>query len=320
MKKKPDIVFMGTPEFATATLEALLNNNYNISAVVTAPDKPAGRGKKIRMPDVKKFALKHNLNILQPTNLKDESFISQLKSLNASIFVVVAFRMLPNKVWEIPSLGCFNIHASLLPDYRGAAPINHAIINGEKITGVTSFFINENIDTGDIILQKKVEIKDDYTAGNLHDILMKFGADVALKTVSKICKNNVSTIRQNELVGCDIKYAPKLSRNFCKINWEKNPRTIYNFIRGLSPYPGAFTILEDNNKKSKTLKIFKSRFIEDKHNYSPSKIISDNKKYIKIVCNNGFIFSEEVQLEGKKRMNVEEFLRGNDISDYKIKD
>lgn len=307
---------MGTPEFATESLRLLLQNNFVVKAVVTAPDKPAGRGKKLRMSHVKELALEKGLTVLQPPNLKDSSFIEELKSFKADLFIVVAFRMLPKIVWEIPPLGCFNLHASLLPDYRGAAPINHAIINGESVTGVTTFFINEDIDTGDIIAQEKVEIKDDYNAGILHDILKVTGANLVVKTVNQICKNNISTIPQQNLGGCDLKIAPKISKDFCKINWNNNAIEIYNFIRGLSPYPGAFTILKANNLNQKMLKIFDVNYIDQKHDLTVGEILSDNKTYINIVCNNGLISVKDLQIEGKKRMKTEDFLRGNSIENY----
>ncbi len=317
MKKTPSIIFMGTPEFATASLKVLYENNYDIKAVVTATDKPAGRGQNLRISDVKKYALEKNLNILQPNNLKDEKFINELKSLDADLFVVVAFRMLPKSVWEIPKMGCFNLHASLLPNYRGATPINHAIISGETKTGVTSFFINENIDTGDIILQETVEIKEDLSAGDLHDILMKKGAGLVLKTVEIIESGNYRTISQNNIPEKNIKPAPKITKEFCKINWNNNCDDLHNFIRGLSPYPTAYTKIINKNNEEKLLKIFKTDYLNEKHNLNPGTISSDNKTYIKIACKDGYIVINELQIEGKKHMNISDFLRGNNINDYK---
>ena len=317
MKKTPSIIFMGTPEFATASLKVLYENNYDIKAVVTATDKPAGRGRNLRISDVKKYALEKNLNILQPNNLKDEKFINELKSLDADLFVVVAFRMLPKSVWEIPKMGCFNLHASLLPNYRGATPINHAIISGETKTGVTSFFINENIDTGDIILQETVEIKEDFSAGDLHDILKTKAAGLVLKTVEVIASKNYQTISQNNIPEKNIKPAPKITKEFCKINWNNNCDDLHNFIRGLSPYPTAYTKIINKNNEEKLLKIFKTDYLNEKHNLNPGTISSDNKTYIKIACKDGYIVINELQIEGKKHMNISDFLRGNNINDYK---
>lgn len=313
--QKPDIIFMGTPEFAVESLKILHQNNYNIKAVVTAQDKPAGRGKKIKFSAVKNYALQNNLHILQPENLKDKDFIDTLKLLNADIFVVVAFRMLPKVVFEIPPMGCFNLHASLLPNYRGAAPINHALINGEKTTGVTSFFINKNIDTGDIILQEPIEIKENYNAGHLHDILMKKGAELVLKTIETISSDGVKTIPQNSLLENNEKNAPKINKQFCEINWNKNCVELYNFIRGLSPHPGAYTKIKDKTQNTKLLKIFDADFEISIHKMLPGKFVSDNKSYIKVACNDGFILIKELQLEGKNKLPVSEFLKGNNINE-----
>ncbi len=313
--EKPDIVFMGSPEFAVESLKILKENDYNIKAVVTAPDKPAGRGKKIKFTAVKNYAIQNNLNILQPISLKDKGFIETLKSLKAKIFVVVAFRILPKDVFEIPLMGCFNLHASLLPDYRGAAPINHVLINGEKITGVTSFFINQNIDTGDIILQESEEIKEHYNAGDLHDILMYKGAELVLKTVEKISSGNFETIPQNNLMKNNEKPAPKINKEFCEINWNKNCIELHNFIRGLSPYPCAYTKIKDNKQNTRLIKILEADFEIFDHEMLPGKFVSDNKSYLKISCNDGFILIKELQLEGKKKLPILEFLKGNNINE-----
>jgi len=328
MKDGKKIVFMGTPDFAVPSLDILVKNGYNIAGVITAPDKPAGRGRKISYSPVKKYALSNNLLVLQPQNLKDENFINRLKSLKPDIQVVIAFRMLPKAVWEIPPLGTFNLHASLLPQYRGAAPINWAVINGEKETGVTTFFIKEEIDTGKIILSEKVEITPNETAGELHDKLMMIGANLVLLTVDSIINNKYSLTNQSELTveAASLKKAPKIFKEDCRIDWTKSVNEIYNFIRGLSPYPGAFTELVSPNHKTLLLKIYRAEktetckedIIKDK-DLSPGKIQTDGKGYLKISCKNGFINITEIQQEGKRMMKIEEFLRGFSINNKKIK-
>jgi len=312
---------MGTPEFAVESLKILYNNNYNISAVVTAPDKPAGRGLKILESDIKKFALSKNLHVLQPEKLKNETFINKLKDINPHIFVVVAFRMLPEVVWRIPTLGTFNLHASLLPQYRGAAPINWAILNNEKETGVTTFLINENIDTGNILYQEKIAVEYDDDAGIMHDKLMEIGANLVIKTVNALIENNYPIINQNSLIQKNtvLKQAPKINKNDCRINWDRPINKIYNHIRGLSPYPTAFTEIY-NNKKSILLKVYKSKEIKEAHNNKTGTIITDNKTFYKVAVKGGYINIINIQQAGKKRMNVEDFLRGfNDLDKYKIK-
>ena len=299
------ILFMGTPEFAVASLDALLKANYNIVGVITAPDRPAGRGRKLRQSAVKEYALQSNLQILQPTNLKDLYFLEKLKELKADLQIVVAFRMLPKQVWAMPRLGTFNLHASLLPDYRGAAPINWAIINGEKKSGVTTFFINEKIDTGVIILQEEVEISDIFNAGNLHDELMKIGSKLLTNTVKLIESNNYQ-IKEQELT--DEKIAPKLNKENCKIDWNDSLNKIYNHIRGLSPYPAAWTTFI-NDEKSLELKIYKSEKIIEKHNYLPGTIFS-NKKHMKVAVKNGFLNILEIKLAGKRKMDIVSLLNG----------
>ncbi len=319
------IVFMGTPEFAVATLKALVVNNYNIAGVITNPDKPAGRGQKIQQSAVKKYALEKKLTILQPENLKYSDFLKQLKELKADLQIVVAFRILPDVVWSMPPLGTFNLHASLLPNYRGAAPVNWAIINGEKETGVTTFFIEQNIDTGKIIFQEKVSIKNDETAGELHDKLMNTGAKLVLKTVSAIEKNDYPQICQSTQIEKDAiqKTAPKIFKENCKISWKNDISDIYNFIRGLSPYPAARTELISHSKQGVAihclLKIFKAEIINEKHSLPVGNIVSDNKTYLNIAVNKGFISLKEVQLEGKKRLKIEEFLRGFDVGNLNMK-
>lgn len=306
------IVFMGTPAFAVAILEKLVKENCQVVAVVTAPDKPAGRGMQMSQSAVKQFALQHNLPVLQPIKLKDPEFLAELKSFDADIQVVVAFRMLPEVVWNMPSLGTINLHASLLPKYRGAAPINWAIINGEKETGITTFKLQHAIDTGDILMRKQIEIREDETAGELHDEMMVAGADLVFETLSGYCSGNLLPIPQvqilNQLDG-HVPEAPKLHTETCKINWEKKSEEVYNLIRGLSPYPAAFTYLKD-----KMLKVFKSTYELISHSTTPGEVESDGKTYLRFASTDGWVYIKELQLEGKKRMQVEDFLRGYRLS------
>lgn len=297
------IVFMGTPDFAVPSLKILIENKYNVVGIITAPDKPAGRGLQPRFSPVKKFALDNGLTILQPEKLKAENFLSELKALNADLQIVVAFRMLPDVVWNMPPLGTFNLHASLLPQYRGAAPINWAIINGEKETGATTFFLQHEIDTGKIIFSVKLPIRGDETAGELHDELMIKGAGLVLKTVKAIEEKNYTP--QEQPVETNLKTAPKIFTETCKIDFKKPVNDVYNLIRGLSPYPGAFAYYQD-----KIFKIYKAKKIEKPHNYLAGEIITDSKTYFHFAAANGFIVVEELQLEGKKRMNVTDFLNG----------
>ena len=302
---------MGTPEFAVASLDKLYKNGYNIVGVVTTPDKPAGRGKKIHQSAVKTYAVEHNIRLLQPFNLKDKNFIKQLQLLKADLYVVVAFRILPDIVWQIPALGTFNLHASLLPQYRGAAPMNRAIINGEKETGVTTFFIDHDIDTGKIIFSEKTSISPDETVGELHDRLMKLGADLVLKTVKVIYKGNYQLIDQS-LFNNNIHHrkAPKLFKEDCIINWNKNINEIHNFIRGLSPYPAANTQFISPDNKNYYVKIFKTSKKKSSHNLKTGQICSDGKNFLNIAVSDGFILLHEIQLSGKKKMNINNFLRG----------
>ncbi len=317
MKKEIRIVFMGTPEFSVPSLEILLTNGYNIMGVITAPDKPAGRGRKMKYSAVKEFALLKGLRIFQPTNLKSPEFIQDLTDLKPDLQVVVAFRMLPAAVWEIPSLGTFNLHASLLPQYRGAAPINHAIINGESETGVTTFFIDEKIDTGRILLQEKISITDDETAGSLHDKLMEVGGELVLKTVNAIEKADIKPTSQTEYVYRlgEIKNAPKIFKDDCKITWDKTCVEIDRFIRGLSPYPGAFSYMVSPNGKKYLFKVFKSKPLPSSEKKSGLSVLSDGKSYLKIGCKDGFIQVDEIQFEGKRRMKTVDFLRGFALDD-----
>ncbi len=299
------IVFMGTPTFAVTTLNAIVEAKYNVVGVVTAPDKPAGRGRKIQQSDVKKYALKKNILTLQPTNLKSDNFLEELKKLDANLYIVVAFRMLPKVVWQLPEYGTFNLHASLLPDYRGAAPINWAIINGETKTGVTTFFINEKIDTGHIILQKETKINSDETVGELHDKLMIIGSKLVIETIKLIESNNVKVIEQPQKEG---KIAPKIYTETCKINWNTSIKTIYNLIRGLNPYPAAWSILHQKNDTVK-IKIYDVKTELVSHSYQNGKVIS-SKNEIKIAVKDGYVHIEKLQLAGKRKMDSKSLLNG----------
>lgn len=299
------IVFMGTPDFAVATLNALIKAKFKVVGVVTAPDKPAGRGQKIQQSAVKKYALEHNLTILQPSNLKSEEFLDQLKSLNANLQIVVAFRMLPKTVWQLPNYGTFNLHASLLPNYRGAAPINWAIINGETKTGVTTFFIDEKIDAGNIVLQEEVAIGEDETLGELHDKLMEVGSRLVVKTVQQIEKGIVKTVKQPEI---EEKPAPKIFTETCKINWDNSLSDIYNLIRGLNPYPAAWTTLINNDDEIK-VKIYDVKKESASHQHKQGKVIT-SKNEIKVAVNGGYIIIESLQLAGKKQMDSKSLLNG----------
>jgi methionyl-tRNA formyltransferase len=305
------IVFMGTPDFAVGILDAIYQKNYNLVGVITAADKPAGRGQKIQYSAVKEYALEKGLNLLQPTNLKDESFLAELKNLDANLQVVVAFRMLPEVVWRMPKLGTFNLHASLLPQYRGAAPINWAVINGEEKTGVTTFFIDDKIDTGAMILRAETEIGEEESAGELHDRLMNLGKDTVIKTLALIERGDVQTTIQPQ--DDDVKTAYKLNKDNCKIDWTKPGKEIFNHIRGLSPYPAAWTFIKDNEQEW-TVKLYASIFLEEAHEYVTGKVISD-KKEIKVAVSNGFIQILSLQMPGRKKMSVKELLNGTVFSD-----
>ena len=300
------IVFMGTPEFAVASLEALLEAGSEIVGVITAPDKPAGRGQKLSESAVKQFAVSRGLKVLQPEKLKNPEFLAELKSLNADLQVVVAFRMLPKVVWNMPTKGTINLHASLLPQYRGAAPINWAIINGEKESGVTTFFLKQEIDTGDVLFMEKITITDDTTAGEYHDRLMNKGAGLLVKTVKAIESGRYTEQPQQQLADDqELKHAPKIFKEDCRIQWNQPVEKVYNLIRGLSPYPASFTELN-----GKTFKIYKASKETGTPEIEPGAYLTDNKTYLKFACNDGYILVTDVQLEGKKRMTVEEFLRG----------
>ena len=305
------IVFMGTPDFAVASLDRLVKNQKDIVAVVTSPDKPAGRGQKLNESAVKKYAVENNLQVLQPEKLKDPVFIEALQQLNADLFIVVAFRMLPEMVWTMPKLGTFNLHGSLLPQYRGAAPINWAILNGEKESGVTTFFLKHEIDTGSIIHQAKTAINEQMNAGELHDTLMEIGAELVLQTVNEIEQNNVhpisqeETMKRNGLKESDLKHAPKIFKEDMNINWDRTAKEVYQHIKGLSPYPTAFTQLNQLG-----LKIYDAEISENLL-LAPGEYQTDGKTFLKFQCKDGSISITDLQLEGKKRMLIQDFLRGN---------
>ncbi|MBQ5538881.1 MAG: methionyl-tRNA formyltransferase [Bacteroidales bacterium] len=305
------IIYMGTPDFAVAPLKTLVDSGFNVVAVVTGEDKPQGRGRKVLPTPVKEFALEHGIPVLQPAKLKDEAFLAELKSFNADLQVVVAFRMLPEVVWAMPKLGTFNLHAALLPQYRGAAPINWAVINGETKTGVTTFFLDKDIDTGRIMLKQEVDILPEDNAGTIHDKLMVVGSELVKKTVEMILSGDVKTVAQSELISSDtvLKPAPKIFKEDCRLDFSKDGISIKNLVRGLSPYPAAFTTLKIKDKEM-NVKVFEVGFEPDSSEKEVGKVITDNKNFIKISCQNGYIQLLDIQLEGKKRMKTEDFLRG----------
>jgi len=305
MAKDLRIIFMGTPDFAVASLDILVKNGFNVVGVITAPDKPAGRGLQLQESAVKKYAVANNLKVLQPEKLKNPAFIEDLRALKADLQVVVAFRMLPELVWDMPQEGTINVHASLLPQYRGAAPINWAIINGEKVSGVTTFKLQHEIDTGDILYSQEVPIREDETAGELHDALMHTGAELLLKTVKSIADGTAKGTPQKDVAPADIKHAPKIFKDTCKLDWQKPIDQVYNLMRGLSPYPAAWTTFQ-----SKTLKIYKAHKELTPPTVAPGEFETDQKTYLKIAAADGWLVLDEIQLEGKKRMGVVEFLRG----------
>lgn len=301
------IIFMGTPEFAVASLDALVKAGCNIVAVITAPDKPAGRGMKLNESAVKKYAVEHNLKVLQPEKLKNPEFLEELKSLQADLQIVVAFRMLPEVVWNMPRMGTVNLHGSLLPQYRGAAPINWAIINGEKETGVTTFKLKQEIDTGDILLQESFPIGEDDTAGDVHDKMKEIGASLLVQTVKGLLAGDLKERPQANEPGpeSEIKHAPKIDTDTCRINWSLPVENVFNLVRGLSPYPTAFTIL--NEKMFKVHKA-KKEIIHPTH--MEGEYDTDGKTFLKFACVNGYLHLLEVQMEGKKKMKIEDFLKG----------
>jgi len=304
------IVYMGTPDFAAKILQKMIEAGVNIVGVVTAPDKPAGRGQKLKQSEVKEIALQHGIKVLQPEKLKDMLFIDELKRLSPDLQVVVAFRMLPEIVWNLPPKGTFNLHASLLPQYRGAAPINHVIINGEKETGLTTFFLNNEIDTGNIIFSEKIEISPEETAGTLHNKLIPLGAELILKTINAIEDCTVKPIPQPQFTESELKKAPKIFKEDCRIDWNMQANEIINKIRGLSPFPTAFYEFSDSKGNIKRIKIFLA-LKSDTYDLNPGEILSDGKKFLKVGTKSNDIELIEIQSEGKKRMRVDEFLRGN---------
>ena len=319
MSKKLRIVFMGTPGFAVTILNRIVDSSHDVVAVVTAPDRPSGRGQKIRKSEVKIYAEDKGLTIFQPLNLKADEFINQMKNVNADVFVVVAFRMLPAVIWKIPPLGTINLHASLLPDYRGAAPINWAIINGEKRTGVTTFFINEVIDTGDIIKKRGVDINDEMSAGELHDKLMHVGADLMNDTLTDLSNGKLESINQTEDEGLALNAAPKIFKEDCQIQWTNTLKTNYNKIRGLSPYPGAWSVLKSKSKnKNISFKFFDCRKTNMPVPTESVGQLLESNNGILFPCSDFYILVVELQMEGKRRMNYKDFLAGNSIEDFEI--
>lgn len=320
--KKARIVFMGTPDFAVGTLKALVENNYNIVGVITAPDKPSGRGRQLNQPAVKQYAVEKGLLVLQPEKLKNPEFIAELKSLEADLQVVVAFRMLPEMVWNMPPLGTFNLHASLLPQYRGAAPLNWAIINGEKETGVTTFLLDHEIDTGKIIYQERIPIGEEETLGELHDRMMTLGAALVLRTVDALAQGKAEALDQAALIAdsVTIKHAPKIFKEDCKIDWTKDTESVRNLIRGLSPYPAAWTeFIHRQTGEVLSAKIYAARRDSNSMTGRPGMMQSDGKAYLKVACVDGWLSITDIQLSGKKRMKTEELLRGfHEIGNWKI--
>ena len=309
------IIYLGTPDFAVASLDALVKNGCNIVGVITAPDKPSGRGLQLSQSAVKQYAVANNLHVLQPTNLKDPAFLDEVRALKADLQIVVAFRMMPEVLWDMPPMGTFNLHASLLPQYRGAAPINHAIINGEKETGVTTFFLKHVIDTGDIIFQERVAISPDDNAGILHDKLMEVGAGLVVKTVQAIEADDVKPIPQDQVAEKDIKHAPKIFRETCKIDWGKTAQQIHNHVRGLSPYPAAYTIYIGADGKQSDIKVYSTQLTLVGNAHVPGTIETDNKSYLKVFAVGGYLDVLELQAPGKRRMKIHEYLAGNKIED-----
>ena len=306
MNPSPKIVFLGTPEFAVASMQALVENKFQVVGVVTAPDKPAGRGLKLTESAVKQYAIQKNIPVLQPVRLKDPEFLNQLKLLQPDLQVVVAFRMLPEMVWAMPPGGTINLHGSLLPQYRGAAPINRAIMNGETKTGVTTFKLQQEIDTGNILLQEEFDIGEKETAGDVHDRMKEIGASLLVKTIKGLAGGTLHDIPQTSVSSSvDLKHAPKINTETCRINWEKSTEEVYNLIRGLSPFPTAFTQLQ-----GKSLKIYFGEKDYSSKPPTPGVYDSNGKTYLRFACNDGWIQAKEIQLEGKKRMGIEDFLRG----------
>ncbi len=322
-QKEIRIVFMGTPDFAVESLKALVENGYLVVGVITAPDKPAGRGRQLSESAVKKYAVENNLKVLQPEKLKNPEFIVELENLKADLQIVVAFRMLPEMVWNMPPMGTFNLHASLLPQYRGAAPLNWAIINGETETGVTTFLLSHEIDTGQIIFQEKVPIGENDTVGDLHDRMMAIGSGLVLKTVDALAEGKVDPIDQNQLIDNPerIKQAPKIFKDDCRIDWSRDTESVRNLIRGLSPYPVAWTELFHPEKdETITAKIYSAKRDNESLTAAPGTLQTDGKKNLRIACTDGWLSITEIQLSGKKQMKIDELLRGfHSMGEWKIK-
>ena len=304
------IVFMGTPEFASTSLRRLVEEGYNVVAVVTTPDKPAGRGQKMHQSDVKLTALELELPILQPERLRDEAFLESLKELNPDLGVVIAFRMLPEVVWAMPKFGTFNLHASLLPEYRGAAPINWAIINGEKRTGVTTFLLNHEIDKGAIIEQESIDILPDDNIGSLYDKLMNIGSALVTRTVDKIAEGNYTTVEQMHIDESTLKPAPKIFKEDCRIDWSKGAESIHNLVRGLSPYPAAWSPLFIDGQECGSMKIFTTHTAQACIGVAPGPVRTDGKSYVAVAAADGWVYIDEVQMAGKRRMGIKELLLG----------
>jgi methionyl-tRNA formyltransferase len=321
--KEIRIVFMGTPDFAVESLKALVENGYQVVGVITAPDKPAGRGRQLSESAVKQYAVQQNLKVLQPEKLKNPEFIAELASLKADMQIVVAFRMLPEVVWNMPSLGTFNLHGSLLPQYRGAAPLNWAIINGETETGVTTFLLSHEIDTGKIIFKEKIAIHENDTVGDIHDQLMVIGANLVLKTVDALAEGNVQPTDQDELIESQsyMKHAPKIFKDDCRVDWTRDTESVRNLIRGLSPYPTAWTELENSTTgEVLTAKIFAATRDNSSLPAAPGTLQTDGRKFIRIACPDGWLSLTDIQLSGKKRMKTEELLRGfHDLQHWRVK-
>jgi len=314
-KKDLRIVYMGTPEFAVKSLRCLVEGGYNVVGVITMPDKPAGRGHKIQFSPVKQYALEHNLPLLQPEKLKDESFVEALRAWKADLQIVVAFRMLPEVVWNMPRLGTFNLHASLLPQYRGAAPINWAVINGDTETGITTFFLKHEIDTGEVIQQVRIPIADTDDVGMVHDKLMMLGGKLVIETVDAILNGTVKSIPQEEMIEGELRPAPKIFKETCRINWHLPLKRIYDFVRGLSPYPAAWTELIQPDGSPVVLKIFQTAKLEAEHHMPVGAIQTDGKTYLRVAVDGGFVDIKSLQLPGKKRLHTDELLRGYKITD-----
>lgn len=321
--KNVRIIFMGTPDFAVESLKALVENGYQVVGVITAPDKPAGRGRQLTESAVKQYAVSQGLKVLQPEKLKNPEFIAELESLKADLQVVVAFRMLPEMVWNMPPMGTFNLHGSLLPKYRGAAPLNWAVINGEPETGVTTFLLSHEIDTGNVMFQERIPIGENDTVGEIHDRLMEIGARLVLKTVDALADGKVKPLDQSEMIanGAELKHAPKIFKDDCRIDWTRDAESVRNLIRGLSPYPAAWTELEKKGSTEiLTAKIFSATRDNSNMPAAPGTLITDGKKFIRIACADGWLSIGELQLSGKKRMKTDELLRGfHDLNEWRVK-